>query len=808
MSQATNENIGPVNGNGYTADSITVLEGLAAVRVRPAMYIGSTDGRGLHHLVYEVVDNSIDEAMAGFCSKITVRLHVDGSCSVSDNGRGIPVDIHPKEGKPAVEVVMTKLHAGGKFDNDSYKVSGGLHGVGVSCVNALSEMLEVTIRRDGHRYRQRYSRGVPQEPLQTLGESEKHGTTVLFKPDDEIFEVTEFSYEVLRKRLEELAYLNKGLEIEFIDERADKSESFRFDGGIYQFVKDLNSGEGGLHGIVSGEGENQNIVVEFALQYNAGYKENVLTFANNIRTKEGGTHLAGFKTALTRAINGYLKNSEQAKKYKITLSGDDVREGLTAVVSVKLQNPQFEGQTKTKLGNSEVAGLVAGIVYENLNTFFEENPKDIKLIIDKAVDAARARDAARKAKDLVRRKGALSDNALPGKLADCQSKDPADSELYIVEGDSAGGSAKQGRDPRTQAILPLRGKILNVERTRFDKMLANKEIKNLITAMGAGIGLVGGESDIDMTKLRYHTIVIMTDADVDGAHIRTLLLTFFFRQYRELIDNGHLYIAQPPLYRAHASKFEKFIKDDAELKDFLLDRVSKDMVITATSGKTYAGKELIKLYNSIDSISARIRDAENAGIHENLFLSFLEYNEKLLPEWFTENGNGNLAAFRAWLEQRGFTFTTRLEETELEQRTWILFEDANGHKTRIAPDIFNSRMYSQAFKTLRELTEACGDFSFSLARKEEKSSVEGIFPLNAKLMEEARKGINIQRYKGLGEMDPEQLWVTTMNPENRVFLQVTVEDAEEANEAFEQLMGDRVEPRREFIERNALSVAD
>jgi DNA gyrase subunit B len=792
----------------YDAGSITVLEGLAAVRIRPAMYIGSTDARGLHHLAYEVVDNSIDEAMAGYCTKITVRLQMDGSCSVSDNGRGIPVDIHSKEGVPAVQVVMTKLHAGGKFDNDAYKVSGGLHGIGVSCVNALSQMLEVTIRKNGHRYRQRYSKGVPQEELQMIGDTDKHGTTVVFQPDEEIFETVEFSYEILRKRLEELAYLNKGLEIEFIDERTDKSESFKFDGGIYQFVKDLNSGEAGIHGIVEGEGENQNIVVEFALQYNAGYKENVLTFANNIRTKEGGTHLAGFKTALTRAINGYLKTNEQAKKYKITLSGDDVREGLTAVVSVKLPNPQFEGQTKTKLGNSEVAGLVASIVYDKLNTFFEENPKDIKLIIDKAVDAARAREAARKAKDLVRRKGALSDNALPGKLVDCQSKDPAESELYIVEGDSAGGSAKQGRNPKTQAILPLRGKILNVERTRFDKMLANKEIKNLITAMGAGVGLVGGEADIDLTKLRYHTIVIMTDADVDGAHIRTLLLTFFFRQYRELIDNGHLYIAQPPLYRAHASKFEKFIKDDAELKDFLLDRISKDATVMAMSGETFEGKSIIDLYNNIDAIAARIEDAENAGIPEPLFLAFLQYKEKLLSEWFIENGNGSLSDFRAYMEKSEYCFTIVHEEMELDQRTWINFENSNGHRTRVAPDLFNSRMYVQAFKGLTELTDLCGDFEFFVQCKEEKMPVSGMFAVKAKLMEEARKGINIQRYKGLGEMDPEQLWVTTMNPENRVFLQVTVDDAEEAAEAFEQLMGDRVEPRREFIERNALSVAE
>ena len=797
------------HNNGYNADSITVLEGLAAVRIRPAMYIGSTDDKGLHHLVYEVVDNSIDEAMAGFCTKITVRLLMDGSCSVSDNGRGIPVDIHHKEGVPAVQVVLTKLHAGGKFDNESYKVSGGLHGVGVSCVNALSEWLEVTIRRDGYKYRQRYARGVPQEELQKLDVSDKHGTTVVFMPDEEIFETLEFSYEVLRKRMEELAYLNKGLEIEFIDERNDRSETFCFEGGIYQFVKDLNSGEGGIHSIVFGDGENQGIVVEFALQYNAGFKENMLTFANNIRTKEGGTHLVGFKTALTRAINLYLKTSEQAKKDKITLMGDDVREGLTAVVSVKLPHPQFEGQTKTKLGNSEVAGLVSGIVYEKLNTFFEENPKDIKLIIDKAVDAARARDAARKAKDLVRRKGALSDNALPGKLADCQSKDPSESELYIVEGDSAGGSAKQGRDPRTQAILPLRGKILNVERTRFDKMLANKEIKALITAMGAGIGVVGNESDIDLAKLRYHTIVIMTDADVDGAHIRTLLLTFFFRQYRELIDKGHLFIAQPPLYRAHSGKFEKFIKDDAELKDFLLDRVSKDITIDTSNDVTFSGKKVISLYNDIDNISTRIRDAENAGVPEALFLSFVEYDQKILPEWFIDGGNGELADFRKWMDNRGFSLTMTVEETELEQRHWVVFEDTNGHNTRMAPDLFKSRMYGQAWKTYHALSEQCGAFTFAMNRKDVSPvSVEGLFLLATRLMEEARKGINIQRYKGLGEMNPEQLWVTTMNPENRVFLQVTVNDAEEANEAFEQLMGDRVEPRREFIERNALSVQD
>ena len=608
------------SGNGgYNASSITILEGLSAVRKRPGMYIGSTDGRGLHHLVYEVVDNSIDEAMAGYCSHITVILHADNSVTVRDDGRGIPVDLHPKEGVPAVQVVMTKLHAGGKFDNSSYKVSGGLHGVGVSCVNALSEELTVTVRRDGKRYRQHYSRGVPQDELAVISEGvEGHGTTVTFRPDEEIFEVLEFSYETLKKRFEELAYLNKGLTIECVDERTGENHMFHAEGGIRQFVGDLNSGEQGIHPIIFGEGMVDNVTVDFALQYNAGYKENILTFANNIRTKEGGTHLVGFRTALTRAINAYIKSQpDLSKKMKNTaLSGDDVREGLTAVVSVKLPQPQFEGQTKTKLGNSEVAGLVAGVVYDRLNVYFEENPKDIRLIIDKAVDAARARDAARRAKELVRRKGALSDNALPGKLADCQSKDPGESELFIVEGDSAGGSAKQGRNPKNQAILPLRGKILNTERTRFDRMLANKEVKALITAMGAGIG----EEDTDLDKLRYHKIIIMTDADVDGAHIRTLLLTFFFRQYQEMVERGFVYIAQPPLYRVHNSRMERFIKDDPELNEFLLSRVSEDVAVLAANGKVYSGKVMVELMERIEKLENRINDAELGGNPRELFL--------------------------------------------------------------------------------------------------------------------------------------------------------------------------------------------
>lgn len=791
------------SGNGgYNASSITILEGLSAVRKRPAMYIGSTDARGLHHLVYEVVDNSIDEAMAGYCSRITVILHADNSVTVRDDGRGIPVDIHPKEGVPAVQVVMTKLHAGGKFDNTSYKVSGGLHGVGVSCVNALSEELTVTVRRDGKRYRQHYARGVPQDQLAVIGEDvEGHGTTVRFRPDEEIFEVLEFSYESLKKRFEELAYLNKGLIIECIDERIGETHVFHAEGGIRQFVADLNSGEQGIHSIIFGEGVVDSVAVDFALQYNAGYKENILTFANNIRTKEGGTHLVGFRTALTRAINGYIKGQQDlVKKLKNTaLSGDDVREGLTAVISVKLPQPQFEGQTKTKLGNSEVAGLVAGVVYDRLNVYFEENPKDIRLIIDKAVDAARARDAARRAKELVRRKGALSDNALPGKLADCQSKDPADSELFIVEGDSAGGSAKQGRNPNTQAILPLRGKILNTERTRFDKMLANKEVKALITAMGAGIG----EEDTDYDKLRYHKIVIMTDADVDGAHIRTLLLTFFFRNYAGLIDRGYLYIAQPPLYRAHNSRMEKFIKDDYELNAFLMQRVSDDMEVEAPNGTLFRGEEIKALMGQIENISHRVRDAELAGINRDLFLALVDVEDRVTPDCLTSG-----TRCYDFLKERGYELTTETEAHEDGDRVFALIENANGHRTRVSVEFFISKMYLNSWEALDAIRQKCGGLSFMLRNKEQEYAASDIFDLHALTLEEARKGLNIQRYKGLGEMNPEQLWVTTMNPENRTLLRVTVEDAEAASDTFEQLMGDRVEPRREFIERNALTVRD
>lgn len=789
----------------YSASSIMVLEGLAAVRKRPAMYIGSTDVRGLHHLVYEVVDNSIDEAMAGFCSRIVIELHLDNTVTVRDNGRGIPVDIHPKEGRPALEVVMTKLHAGGKFDNSSYKVSGGLHGVGVSCVNALSEWLEVTVRRDGKRYKQRYARGVPQGDVECVGESTSHGTTVHFKPDEEIFEVLEFSYETLRRRFEELAYLNRGLEIECKDERTGENHFFKADGGIQQFVRDLNSGEHGIHSIIYGEGSADTTMVEFALQYNAGYKENVLTFANNIRTKEGGTHLAGFKTALTRGINGYIKSQPDLNK-KLKgggLSGDDVREGLTAVISLKIAQPQFEGQTKTKLGNSEIAGIVAGIVYDYLNIYFGEHPKEARMIIDKAVDAARARDAARRAKELVRRKGALGDNALPGKLADCQSKDPAESELFIVEGDSAGGSAKQGRNPTTQAILPLRGKILNTERTRFDKMLANREIKMIITAMGAGIG----EEDTDYDRLRYHKIVIMTDADVDGAHIRTLLLTFFFRQYEELIRRGHLYIAQPPLYRAHNSKMERFIKDDEHLNRFLMGRVSEDVRVQAENGLEFKEDEMVGLIKDIENVSDRVAEAESAGVPRPLFLTLLDYSEKLDSHVFSPE-NPAFLAFQSWMQEHNYSLYIDTEAQEESERSYAVFENTNGHRSRLGIEFFNARMYRQAWQVLTDMRARCGGLNFTLLRKEDSLPADDIFTLNEMIFNEARRGLSIQRYKGLGEMNPEQLWVTTMNPENRTLLQVHIEDVEEASDAFEELMGDCVGPRRDFIIRNALSVQE
>jgi DNA gyrase subunit B len=787
--------------NQYTADSITVLEGLSAVRKRPAMYIGSTDVRGLHHLVYEVVDNAIDEAMAGFCTRVRITLHLDNSVTVSDNGRGIPVDMHPKEHKPALEVVMTVLHAGGKFDNDSYKVSGGLHGVGVSVVNALSEYLEATVIRDGKKYRQRYERGAPTGPMQEIGPADGRGTTVRFRPDEEVFETLIFEYSVLLKRFQELAYLNKGLEIEFRDERSGDKDVFKFEGGLRSFVADQNEGQTTLHDLIYGAAESDHVQVEFALQYNGGYKENVFTFANNIRTKEGGTHLVGFKTALTRALNAYIGKTDLSKKIKEKLSGDDLREGLTAVVSVKLPQPQFEGQTKTKLGNSEVAGMVATITYDKLSTFFEENPKDARSIIEKVVDAARAREAARKARDLVRRKGALSDNSLPGKLADCQSKNPEDSEIFIVEGDSAGGSAKQGRNPKHQAILPLRGKILNVEKTRFDKMLGNKEIRALITAMGIGIG----EEEKDLAKLRYHKVVIMTDADVDGAHIRTLLLTFFFRQYEEMIQKGFLYIAQPPLYRVHKGKFERFIKDEAELNAFLLTQAGKDLTVESGAGTVFTGLDLAKLLDSIRALKGKFQEASGLGLRERLFLRLVGLAERPTQATFEQ---GDASGFLAVMTEMGYKTHLETEEDGEEKRTSVVFENENGHRTRLHAEFFDSRTYRHSYEAWRKLMTECGSFDFVVRKSEGSLPVSGLFALFDTAVEEARKGYTIQRYKGLGEMNPEQLWETTMDPDKRTLLQVTISDAAEASDLFTNLMGDSVEPRRQFIERNALAVRE
>ncbi len=791
----------------YNASSITVLEGLNPVRTRPAMYIGSVDARGLHHLVYEVVDNSIDEAMAGFCDQIRVVLHTDNSVTVRDNGRGIPVDEHPKEHVPAVQVVMTKLHAGGKFDNTSYKVSGGLHGVGVSCVNALSEWLEVRVRRDGCTWRQRYARGIPQEELQLLDEKTKgHGTTVRFKPDEEIFETTEFSYDILRRRFEELAYLNKGLTIECEDERTGEKHVFHAEGGLRQFVSAARAaaGDNALHPVIMHESVAGDVIVDFALQYTTGYKENVWSFANNIRTVEGGTHLMGFRIGLTRAVNNYIKGQpDLLKKIKGTqLSGDDAREGLIAVISVKLPNPQFEGQTKTKLGNSDISGIVSGAVYDALSRHFEENPQDIRQIVDKALEAARAREAARRAKEIVRRKGALSDNALPGKLADCQSKDPSDSELFLVEGDSAGGSAKQGRDPRHQAILPLRGKILNTERTRLDKMLANEEVKSLITAMGVGVG--AGADDIDLSRLRYDKIIIMTDADVDGAHIRTLLLTFFFRQYPEMVEKGHVYIAQPPLYRVHNAKFEKFIKDDDELNAFLLKRVSENVVIATCNETLLKGKALVSFLQEIEQMQIAVDNAELTGLPRPLYLALVT-----CPEKIDEAGKLTEGAAVRWLRDHGYV--CRLEtvsDEEGEERVFAVFQNEQSHQTRRGMEFFSSRSYSHGWQFFDSLRTRYGGSSFVLRKEGGDVPAADSFALLQTVLEEARRGYSIQRYKGLGEMNPEQLWVTTMNPENRVLLQVQVEDAESADEAFQKLMGDRVEPRREFIERNALKVQD
>jgi len=784
----------------YGAESIKVLEGLSAVRKRPAMYIGSTGPMGLHHLVYEVVDNSIDEALAGYCNEVSVVLHVDGSVTVEDNGRGIPVEMHPTQKKSAAEVVLTVLHAGGKFDSDSYKVSGGLHGVGVSVVNALSERLELEIRRGGRVYRQNYRRGVPEAPLAEEGETSKRGTKITFWPDGEIFETTEFSFETLSQRLRELAFLNGGVRIRILDERSEKNHDFHYEGGIVSFVEYLNRAKTPLHSQpIFFKGEKEGVEIEVAIQYNDGYDEKIFSFANNINTHEGGTHLIGFKAALTRTMNTYATANNLLKNIKTTISGDDLREGMTAVISVKVPDPQFEGQTKTKLGNSEIKGYVETLMNEKLAVHLEENPQVARKILEKGIEAARAREAARKARDLTRRKGALEGLSLPGKLADCQEKDPALCEIYLVEGDSAGGSAKQGRDRRYQAILPLKGKILNVEKARFDKMLTSNEIRTLITAMGTGIG----KDDFDVAKLRYHRIIIMTDADVDGSHIRTLLLTFFYRQMSALVERGHLYIAQPPLYKAKRGKKEIYLKDEAALLDYLLDEGVEGMSVQMEkSGKTLRGKQIIPTLRNIIEYNEHFEKMVHKGVNTEVLRVFVE--GKIQNGFADMVDLSPLAAKLQAVEPRA-SFEVFAEPSR------ILFTLGN-IRARIDQSVLDalaSHEYKLLLQAYRQVEEICqGEKAFIASEGKEESTVANRQELLQFFIDRAKKGQYIQRYKGLGEMNPEQLWETTMDPEKRVLLQVKIEDAVEADEIFTVLMGDQVEPRREFIENNALNVSN
>ncbi|MGE4579069.1 MAG: DNA topoisomerase (ATP-hydrolyzing) subunit B [Desulfuromonadales bacterium] len=788
------------NLTGYGAESIKVLEGLSAVRKRPAMYIGSTGPMGLHHLVYEVVDNSIDEALAGYCDEVVITIHLDGSVTVEDNGRGIPVDMHPTQKKTAAEVVMTVLHAGGKFDNDTYKVSGGLHGVGVSVVNALSEKLDLEIRRNNRIYRQNYLRGVPSAPLSEYGETKKRGTKITFWPDGEIFETTDFSFEILSQRLRELAFLNAGVKINISDERNEKSHEFHYEGGIASFVEYLNRAKTPLHPTpIYFHGQKEGVDLEVAIQYNDGYDEKIFTFANNINTHEGGTHLIGFKAALTRTMNSYATANNLLKNIKTAISGDDLREGMAAVISVKLSNPQFEGQTKTKLGNSEIKGFVETMMNDKLAIFLEENPQIAKKILEKGIEAARAREAARKARDLTRRKGALDGLALPGKLADCQEKDPALCEIYLVEGDSAGGSAKQGRDRRFQAILPLKGKILNVEKSRFDKMLTSNEIRTLITAMGTGIG----KEDFDISKMRYHRIIIMTDADVDGSHIRTLLLTFFFRQMPAMIEKGYLYIAQPPLFKVKRGKKEIYLKDEMSLQEYLLDEGTEGMTIQMEkSGKAIRGKQIIPTLKNIIDYNSLFEKMVRKGVNRELLRIFVHGK--------VQNGFSDMEDLSP-LADRLKTLEPRADFEPINDPPRILFT-LGSIRARIDQnilEILSSHEYTLLLQAYRKIEDICRDEkAFVSSDGKEEAEIDTVQDLLTFFMDRAKKGQYIQRYKGLGEMNPEQLWETTMDPDKRVLLQVKVEDAVEADEIFTVLMGDQVEPRREFIENNALNVSN
>ncbi len=796
---------------GYNADSIRVLEGLEAVRTRPAMYIGGTGKEGLHHLVYEVVDNSVDEAAAGYCDHILVKVLVDNSIVVDDNGRGIPVDMHKTEGVSAVEVALTKLHAGAKFSNDSYKISGGLHGVGVSVVNALSSYLEVEVRREGLVYSQSYIRGVPQGPLEIIGKTGTRGTKIIFRPDEEIFKEIDFHYDILSNRLRELAFLNSGLRIILIDERIDKKAEFFYEGGIVSFVEYINRNKRVLHkNPIFVEGSRDDCRVEVALQYNDTYMENIFSFANNINTSEGGSHMIGFRSALTRVFNNYGLNNNILKNGKESLKGEDLREGLACVISVKLRNPQFEGQTKTKLANSDVKGLVEGIVYEKIGTYLEENPSVAKQILNKCLEASRAREAARRARELTRRKSALEVGSLPGKLADCQEKDPARSEIYLVEGDSAGGSAKQGRDRKFQAILPLRGKVLNVEKARFDKMLMNDEIRVIVTALGAGVG----EEESDIAKLRYHKIIIMTDADVDGSHIRTLLLTFFYRQMPKVIERGYLYIAQPPLFKITEKKTDTYVHTEDEMKSNLLESgVNKIRLLTANGGSNISGhrllgmvKKAIRIEAILDKFSREGKDrsviriiACDQALKEDIFR-----RQELMEELATRLGRDIASIFA------GYEI-----EPDQEHGGYRLLV-----KTRIGGQVITTVFDREGFrepkfielKNLFIQINFLGRTPFNIQVEDqtpnEMMELDSLSALIELVMTIGKKGWSVQRYKGLGEMNPEQLWETTMNPEKRTLLQVRIEDALQADEIFTTLMGDQVEPRRNFIFENALFVSN
>jgi DNA gyrase subunit B len=792
----------------YDAQDITVLEGLEAVRKRPGMYIGSTGIMGLHHLVYELVDNSVDEAIAGFCSEVSVTIHPDNSVTEVDNGRGIPVAMMEKEGKPAVEVVLTVLHSGGKFgDGGGYKVSGGLHGVGVSVVNALSEQLHVEIRRDGHVYSQDYSRGAPQAPLvegEELAKGAPTGTSVTFRPDADIFESLDFDFSTLEERLRETAFLTRGLKISIVDERGEgHSASFQYDGGIEDFVVYLNENKDTVHRkVIFFAGESGEGAAEVAMQWNSSYQESVHAFANNINTREGGSHLSGFRSALTRTLNKYARDHGLLKEKEDNLSGEDVREGLTAVVSVKLQDPQFEGQTKTKLGNPGMAGFVESIVNTGLSEFLEENPSEARAVINKAVDAQRAREAARKARDLTRRKSALENSTLPGKLADCSVKDPALAELFVVEGDSAGGSAKQGRDRNTQAVLPLRGKILNVEKSRIDKVLQNVEIQALITAIGTGV-----RDEFNIENARYHKVILMTDADVDGAHIRTLALTLLFREMKELIEEGYVYIAKPPLYKLKQGSRERYIEKESELEELLLAEKWEKITIFDRHGTQFKLTEarwqrFTRLLKQYEGWALALR-----GQHGHDAVQFLE-ESSLLSEKVTSAEDAIALLSRADVAGDSHT-TAMVDQDPLEIRVKAIEASTGFARThRIKRTLFDSHEYRQLIKVHEQLIELAGTPSFEVSLGDAHESALSFEALHDAVMTVARKGANVQRFKGLGEMNADQLGETTMSPSTRVLAQVTLDDAVAADRIFSKLMGDQVEPRREFIEENARAVAN